>query len=137
MKDRTEPGELLLYLKALLKPGIGKIVVFLFLLFVLMLLPLYPVQVSNYEGHSIDDIDEFQYSRTRLSSLIIVLQGDYNWTEMEVTTMIYSSSVSIDTYHMSYYDANPLYVLVYVFLSALAYYVSCYYIETNKHAKKT
>ncbi len=44
---------------------------------------------------------------------------------------------TVEDYHLSYFDANPLYISIYGGLGFLAYFVSSYYIESSKMEKDT
>ena len=120
------------YLKKLLKPSIGKIIIFIILFFILAFLPLYPVHVDKYIGSEEYDVNELEYSGTRLRSLYAVIDGDYNWTELDITFRQESLFYRFTYYHISYCDANSAYLAVYGILIFITYYASCSYIESYK-----
>ena len=120
------------FLKRKLKPSIGKVIVFIILIFVLAFLPLYPVHVDKYVGSEEYEMNEWEYSGTKMKSLYIVLDGDYNWTDLDITFRQESLFYRFTYYHISYCDANPAYLAVYFVLCFVAYYASCSYVESYK-----
>ena len=119
-------------LKKIFKPSIGKIVIFIILFFLLAFLPLYPIHVDKYVGSEEYEVDELEYSGMRLRSLYDVIDGNYNWTELDITFRQESLFHRFTYYHVSYCDANPVYLAVYGILILGAYYASCSYIESEK-----
>ena len=118
-----------------LKPSIGKVAVFIVIIFVLSFLPLYPVHVDRYVSLDENNIDEWEESGTKLKSLYMVLDGDFNWTELDITFRQESLLYRFTYYHLSYYDASQYYLVVYGILFFGAYMASCYYIESLKEEK--
>ena len=115
-----------------MKPSIGKVAIFIILIFVLSFLPLYPVHVDRYVSLDENNIDEWEESGTKLKSLYMVLDGDFNWTELDMTFRQESLMYRFTYYHLSYYDASQYYLVVYGILFLGAYMASCYYIESYK-----
>ena len=130
MGDGT--GNISHYLKKMFKPSIGKMILFTILVFLLMFLPLYPVHVDTYFGSEEDNINELEFSGTRMKSLYMVIDEDYNWTEMDLTFRVESLFYRFPEYHISYCNANPYYLPIYGILIFVAYYASCLYIESSK-----
>ncbi len=130
MSERAE--NTLYYLKRMFKPSIGKVAIFIVLVFLLIYLPLYPVHVDTYFGSEEDNTNELEFSGTRMKSLYMVIDEDYNWTEMDLTFRVESLFYRFPEYHLSYCDASPYYLPVYGILIFVAYYASCSYIESSK-----
>lgn len=116
----------------MMKPSPGKVALFLVLAFILSFLPFYPVHMDRYTGPEEYRIDEFEESGIKMKSLYIVLEGNFNWTEMDYTMRQESLFYIFTDYHLSYYDASQYYLAMYVLLFIAAYWGSCSYVESLK-----
>ena len=119
-------------MKKMFKPSIGKVIIFIILVFILTFLPLYPIHVDKYVGSEEYDVNELEFSGTRLRSLYDVIDGEYNWTELDMTFRQESLFYRFTYYHVSYCDANPLFLAIYGIMIFGTYYASCSYIESEK-----
>ncbi len=62
---QTKPRDIIIAFATLLKPSLGKVVIFAFLLAFLVFLPLYPVHEDRFIGPA-DDITKWEKSGTAM-----------------------------------------------------------------------
>lgn len=129
-------NEKVIFLKKLLKPSVGKVIIFTVLLVIVLLIPIYPAHTEKYTGYSFETTDEFVGSSTTLESFVSVLMNDFDWISSDVSVPPWYMNNLQSIYYRYVHSANPFYMVVYIPVIFCAYLISCYYIEQGRQKKK-